>query len=85
MNSKQSTSRTAKNICSMPLELVNGWNHICLNLSELTEAAFGVKYDHATKVTVYSTMRLLRCFFQDRQYADIELPDHLRTGPKGLN
>ena len=81
-NSRQSTSRISKNSCSLPLELVDGWNYLCLDLKELTEAAFGVQYSSTLKVTVYSSTRLWRCFFQDKRYADIELPTHLRTTPK---
>ena len=80
-NSKQSISRITKTSCSIPLELTEGWNYLCLDLQELVEAAFGVQYSYTTKVAVYSTTRLWRAFFQDRKYSDMELPSHLRTSP----
>ena len=82
-SNQQSTSRITKTGVSMPLELNSaGWNHICLDLDNLVSTAFGTEYESCFRVTIHSTCRVWKCFFQDRIYSDVELPDHLRVSPK---
>ena len=82
-SNQQSISRITKNGVSMPLELQSkGWNHLCLDLENIIATAFGVQYKSCFRVTIYSTCRVWKCFFQDKKYCDVELPDHLRVSPK---
>ena len=63
----------------MPLQLAEGWNHLCLDLEQLTKDAFGTAYLSCVQVRVFANCRLLRAYFQDRPYADAELPEHLQA------
>ena len=65
----------------LPLQLAEGWNHLCLDLEHLTKAAFGTAYLSCVQVRVFANCRLLRAYFQDRPYADAELPEHLQVLP----
>lgn len=70
----QSQTRVKDFICTMPLKLESGWNHVNLNLSEFTRRAYGTNYVETSRVTVNANCRLRRIYFADRQYMDQELP-----------
>ena len=70
----QSQTRVRDFICTMPLKLDSGWNHITLNLSDFTRRAYGTNYVETSRVTVNANCRLRRIYFSDRQYSDEELP-----------
>lgn len=70
----QSQTRVKDFICTMPLRLESGWNHINLNLSDLTRRAYGTNYVETSRVTLNANCRLRRIYFADRQYSDDELP-----------
>lgn len=70
----QSQTRVRDFICTMPLRLEPGWNHINLNLADYTRRAYGTNYVETSRVTVNANCRLRRIYFADRQYSDEELP-----------
>lgn len=70
----QSKTRVRDFICTMPLRLEAGWNHVKLNLADLTRRAYGTNYVETSRVTVNANCRLRRIYFADRQYSDEELP-----------
>ena len=70
----QSQTRVKDFICTMPLRLESGWNHINLNLADLTRRAYGTNYVETSRVTVNANCRLRRIYFADRQYSEEELP-----------
>lgn len=70
----QSQTRVKDFICSMPLRLETGWNHININLADITRRAYGTNYVETSRVTVNANCRLRRIYFADRQYSDEELP-----------
>eukprot|EP00937_MAST-01D_sp_MAST-1D-sp2_P000834 g834.t1 len=65
--------------CTLPLQLADGWNHLCLDLETLTANAFDTAYLSCVQVRVFANCRLLRVYFQDRPYADAELPEYLQV------
>ena len=65
--------------CLIPMQLAEGWNHLCLDLEDLTQKAFDTTYLSCVQVRVFAQCRLLRAYFQDRHYADAELPEHLQV------
>ena len=65
----------------LPLQLAEGWNHLSLDLERLTRQAFGTTFLSCVAVRVFANCRLLRAYFQDRPYADAELPEHLQVLP----
>lgn len=78
-SNKQSMARVKAYECSMPLTLKKGWNYVCLDLPDLTQRAFGTQYQRTKNVTLRANCRVLRVYFQDRRYEDVELPAFLRV------
>lgn len=70
----QSQTRVKDYICTMPLKLESGWNHINLNLADFTRRAYGTNYVETSRVTVNANCRLRRIYFADRHYSEDELP-----------
>lgn len=70
----QSQTRVKDFICTMPLKLESGWNHINLNLADFTRRAYGTNYVETSRVTVNANCRLRRIYFSDKNYNDEELP-----------
>jgi hypothetical protein len=70
----QTQTRVKDFICTMPLRLESGWNHINMNLADFTKRAYGTNYIETSRVTVNANCRLRRIYFADRQYAEEELP-----------
>lgn len=70
----QSQTRVRDFICTMPLKLEPGWNHIRINLAEFTRRAYGTNYVETSRVTVNANCRLRRIYFSDHSYAEEELP-----------
>lgn len=70
----QSQTRVKDFICTMPLKLDSGWNHININLSDFTKRAYGSNYVETIRITVNANCRLRRIYFSDRQYNEEELP-----------
>ena len=81
-SNKQTLVRAKKQSCSLPIQLNTGWNRVCLNLPDICSRAFGVEYQCTTVVRIYANCRIWRLFFQDRNYADDQLPVHLRVVDK---
>lgn len=80
ISNRQSTARVQAQAASLPMELKKGtWNYINVDLADLTQRAFGTMYQRCKLVAVNSTCRILRIFFQDRAYEDVELPHFLRV------
>lgn len=64
---------------SMPTELGEGWQRLCLDLPRLVEIAFGAGLLATVQVCIRGSISLSRVYFQDQDYSDAELPDHLRA------
>ena len=75
----QSIARVKPTVCSVPLRIKKGWNRVRIDLEDLTHRAFGTHYKATLAVRVFANCRIWRCFFQDVDYADGELPVHLRV------
>ena len=66
----------------VPLHLKQDqWNYLCLDLEDLTRRAFGTNYLTAVQLRVFSTCRIWKIFFEDREYSDAELPAYLQVVP----
>ncbi|VDO03196.1 unnamed protein product [Rodentolepis nana] len=70
----QSTTRVKPFICTIPLRMEEKWNHIQLNLADLTKRAYGTNFVEVLRVQVHANCRLRRIFFSDRIYKESELP-----------
>ncbi|GAB5037894.1 upf0468 protein [Nannochloropsis oceanica] len=74
----QSTTRVKPLICTMPLRLDEGWNHVQLNLPDILRRAYGTTYVETLRVQIHANCRLRRVFFAERQCAEDELPPEFR-------
>jgi len=70
----QTTTRVKPFICTMPMKLEEGWNHIQFNMQEYTRKAYGTNYLEALRVQIHANCRIRRIYFADRLYAEEELP-----------
>nr|VZI42518.1 unnamed protein product [Spirometra erinaceieuropaei] len=48
----QSTTRVKPFICTMPMRLEEGWNHLQLNLTDLTKRAYGTNFVEVLRIQV---------------------------------
>jgi hypothetical protein len=48
----QSVTRVRPYICTMPLRLDEGWNHVQMNLAEFCKKAYGTNYVETLRVQV---------------------------------
>eukprot|EP00382_Lankesteria_abbotti_P002700 CAMPEP_0113848152 /NCGR_PEP_ID=MMETSP0372-20130328/2299_1 /TAXON_ID=340204 /ORGANISM="Lankesteria abbotti" /LENGTH=247 /DNA_ID=CAMNT_0000817565 /DNA_START=100 /DNA_END=843 /DNA_ORIENTATION=+ /assembly_acc=CAM_ASM_000359 len=74
----QSTTRVKQFICTMPMRLDEGWNHIQLNLADFTRRAYGTKYVETLRVQIHANCRIRRIFFAEKTHAESELPPEFK-------
>jgi len=74
----QSTTRVKPYICTMPLQLDDGWNQIHLDLASFTKRAYGTNYSHTVQVQIHSNCRIRRVYFAEKILSDDELPAALK-------
>mgnify|MGYP001124728857 CR=1 FL=1 len=79
LTNRVSAIRVGVESATLPLALAAGWNHLALNLPDLAAAAFGETYHAATGVILHAATRVAHVYFQDRAFADCDLPPFLRT------
>ena len=65
--------------CKVPLEIEEGWQHLCIDLEDLLANAFSATYAMCREVTVSGSCRLSKLYFQSVKYSDVELPKFLRV------
>ena len=81
VGNKQTIARVKGDAASAPLMLVPGWNLVLLDLPSIMQEAFGASLLYCKKISVHSSVRVGRIFFQDALYEDAELPAFLRVLP----
>ncbi|XP_060949351.1 cilia- and flagella-associated protein 20-like [Limanda limanda] len=83
---RASNYRTSTNvapfICTMPLNLDDGWNQIQFNLLDFTSRAYGTNYVETQRVQIHANCRIRRVYFSDRLYAEDELPAEFKLNVK---
>lgn len=77
-SNRRSIVKIEGHLAEIPLVLSSGWQYVAVDLAEMTAKAFGVQYFSTIQVRVNASCRLFRLYFAGREYADIELPPHLR-------
>lgn len=75
----RSTVRIRDDECTLPLVLKPGWNHVCLDIRDLAQRAFGVRAERLESVFVHARCRLWHAFLHNRPVLDPELPDSVRV------
>ena len=79
MSNKNSVVVIENSQCSMPIEVGHeGWQYTCIEPGELLANAFGTTLQTVKEITVYGSCRVGKIFFQNKKYADVELPSFLR-------
>jgi len=79
MSNAKSTVIVDKSVCSLPLELGEGWQYLNIDLERLVFNAFGTHFAQCSEITVHGSCRLSKLFFQRQEYSDVELPPFLRV------
>ncbi len=79
LSSRASVARIGREKASLPLMIRPGWNYCCVDVEDVVHMAFGAHLAFTTGVTVKSSCRVARIFFQDKRYEDRELPAFLRV------
>ncbi len=62
----QSVARLRPGFASVPMELLEGWNRVDLDLRYLASALFKRTYRRCLRVRIFANCRLRRVFFSDR-------------------
>ncbi|CAF1920262.1 unnamed protein product [Rotaria magnacalcarata] len=57
-----------------PLNWIEGWNRLTLNLESFTKTVYGTNYVECRRITIHANCRIRRVFFADREYKEEELP-----------
>ncbi|XP_034456216.1 cilia- and flagella-associated protein 20-like [Hippoglossus hippoglossus] len=78
----RTSTHVAPFICTMPLDLDEGWNQIQFNLSDFTGRAYGTKYVETQRVQIHANCRIRRVYFSDRLYSEDELPAEFKLNVK---
>lgn len=78
-SNKQAVIRVSDNICSLPLNMVPGWNLLRFDMKEIMNAAFDTNFARCSMVTIHASCRVVRVYFEKRHYEDSELPPWLQT------
>jgi len=62
----QSTVRVKPYICTIPLQLDNGWNQIVIDLAQYVKKAYGTNYSSTLQVQVHANCRVRRIYFSEK-------------------
>lgn len=79
ISNKRSIITVDKNVCSIPIEITEGWQRVNLDFESLLQNAFGTSFMSCYEIQVCGALKLARLFFQGKDYADNELPSYLRV------
>jgi len=74
----QPTTRVKPFICTMPLQLDEGWNQIHMDLASYTKRAYGTNYTQTLQIQVNSNCRIRRIYFAEKMMNEEELPAALK-------
>lgn len=77
LTNQRSTVFCNRNVCEMPLLLGPNWQYLNLDIADIVPRAFGTQFTSCRGVQVSGTCKVSKIYFQDREYADAELPSHL--------
>lgn len=80
LTSKRSKVYIEENTCTIPLLVKNGWQYLCINISELLLNSYGLTYSHVTEIGIHSSScKVAKLYLQEREHADVELPQNLQV------
>jgi Protein of unknown function (DUF667) len=79
LSNKKSSIMLINDTCTIPMDIGDGWQRICISLDSLLSRAFGFKFVSCSSVTIFGSCRLAKIYFQDEDYADPQLPLFLRV------
>mmetsp|Transcript_5142 Transcript_5142/g.7866 ORF Transcript_5142/g.7866 Transcript_5142/m.7866 type:complete len:187 (-) Transcript_5142:89-649(-) len=78
ITNKRTTIYLKNNLCQLPMNIGEGWQYINVDLEDIVSRCFGTSYVGVVDVIVHGSLRIGKIYFQDREYADVELPPFLR-------
>ncbi len=77
-SNKRSSVFIEDNVAKFPMVIEDGWQRICINLSDMFFKSFGTYYDTVSELTVDGGSRIYKLFLQQELYLDPQLPPFLR-------
>lgn len=80
ISNNRSTVLISRNEVKMPLVVKEGWQFIGIDLEDILRRTFGVGYRSCSQLIVSGSCRIWRIYFQEKEYADCQLPYFLRVG-----
>ena len=78
LSNRRSNIRIDGNQCDVPLKIGESWQYLNLDMEYMLQNAFGVSYLSTIGITIEGSATLNKIFFQEREYAEAELPIYLR-------
>ena len=79
LSNKVSNVTVNGNFCTIPMDIEDGWQRLCINLDQLLQCAFGSRFKASKRVAICGSCRIARLFYQGKDYADCQLPSFLRV------
>lgn len=73
-SNRHSVIRVKANLCRVPLQLVNGWNQVQVNLSDVLNKAYGTSLQEVRRVVFHANCRLRRILFMSEPFSESQLP-----------
>lgn len=78
-SSKRSIVQVEQNTAKIPLEIGDGWQRLCINIDDILSHSFGARLGSFIEMTLSGGCRFSKIFFQEEDFADIQLPTFLRV------
>ena len=79
MSNKRSSITVEKSNVTLPIDIGQGWQYMCIDLSDITKRCFGTNFNYCYEVQVKGPTRVAKIYFQSKPFSDAELPDFLRV------
>ena len=78
LSNRRSNIIIQENTAAAPMKLGEGWQYLNLDIQQLIYNAFGSEMETCICVSVHGSARMSKLYFQEKEYADAELPPYLR-------
>lgn len=84
LSNKKSSIILINDTCTIPMNVGDGWQRICVSLDSMLSRAFGFKFVSCSSVTICGSCRVAKIYFQAEDYADPQLPLYLRVADQSV-
>ncbi|KAK8809739.1 hypothetical protein WA158_000682 [Blastocystis sp. Blastoise] len=78
----QSLTRVREEICTLPLKLDTIWNHVQIDLADITRKTYGTQYQETLRIQINANCQLKRIWYCDKYVCEEDLPKDFRIYSK---